>query len=216
MLHKETVEGKTFELLKQLMEDHELTKFNLVGGTALSLTMGYRMSIDIDLFSIEPFEIETLKNHLSLEYGFCAKVAHKSTLLGYIDNVKLDLLQYPYPLVRELRVVDGIRMYSLEDIAAMKLTAIADSGTRLKDFIDVACLSTYCSLNTMLDAYEFKFPNTERMRAIRGLSYYEDIQFDVPIIMLTGEWTWDVIAKRLSDMLEYPSKTFRKMPLTCL
>lgn len=55
MLHKETVEKSTLELLIKLMSDTSLKEFVLVGGTALSLQLGHRISIDLDLFSITPF-----------------------------------------------------------------------------------------------------------------------------------------------------------------
>jgi hypothetical protein len=48
------------------MEIPELKNFSLVGGTALSLLYGHRMSVDLDLFSNKPFEntdiIDALKN----------------------------------------------------------------------------------------------------------------------------------------------------------
>ena len=56
MLHKETVEKSTLELLKKLMNDHSLKEFVLVGGTALALQLGHRRSDDIYLFSTLPFD----------------------------------------------------------------------------------------------------------------------------------------------------------------
>ena len=56
MLRFETVEPDTLSILNQLMEIPELLQFLLVGGTALSLLYGHRMSIDLDLFSNKSFE----------------------------------------------------------------------------------------------------------------------------------------------------------------
>ena len=53
MLHQETVEPRTLELLKQLQAEPLLQSFNLVGGTALALRIGHRKSIDLDLFTTE-------------------------------------------------------------------------------------------------------------------------------------------------------------------
>ena len=50
MLHKETVESRTLDLIRMLMKDPQLSEFFMVGGTALSLQLGHRISIDIDLF----------------------------------------------------------------------------------------------------------------------------------------------------------------------
>lgn len=51
MLRKEAISKNTLELLKELMLDERLSEFFLVGGTALSLIMGHRISIDIDLLA---------------------------------------------------------------------------------------------------------------------------------------------------------------------
>ena len=54
MLHLETIEPKTLDLLKNLQALPLFAQTRLVGGTALALQLGHRKSIDIDLFgSIE-------------------------------------------------------------------------------------------------------------------------------------------------------------------
>ena len=72
MLHLKTVEPHTFSILKQLMEMPELKDFSLVGGTALSLLYGHRLSVDLDLFSNKSFDDEVIVN--SLEKKFKASV----------------------------------------------------------------------------------------------------------------------------------------------
>ena len=57
MLRKETVSESTLELLKRLMKNVHLQNFFLVGGTALSLQIGHRLSIDLDLFTTTPFNV---------------------------------------------------------------------------------------------------------------------------------------------------------------
>lgn len=42
--------------MNKLMQMPELQDFALVGGTALSLLYGHRMSVDLDLFSNKSFE----------------------------------------------------------------------------------------------------------------------------------------------------------------
>lgn len=42
--------------LIKLMSCEELSQFRLVGGTALSLQLGHRISVDIDLFTDAPYE----------------------------------------------------------------------------------------------------------------------------------------------------------------
>ena len=50
-VHKETVTDLLWAQLNVLMQMQSLEPFRLVGGTALSLLIGHRMSVDIDLFT---------------------------------------------------------------------------------------------------------------------------------------------------------------------
>ncbi len=50
-LHQETVSDILWDVLQKLMNIELLLPFRLVGGTSLSLQLGHRMSVDIDLFT---------------------------------------------------------------------------------------------------------------------------------------------------------------------
>jgi len=52
-------------LIKKLMSDKELESFNLVGGTTLSLKVGHRKSVDIDLFTDVDFDAHQISCHLT-------------------------------------------------------------------------------------------------------------------------------------------------------
>jgi predicted nucleotidyltransferase component of viral defense system len=60
MLRTETVEESTLELLKNLQSEKFLNDFILVGGTALSLQLGHRMSVDLDFFTLVDFDSNLL------------------------------------------------------------------------------------------------------------------------------------------------------------
>lgn len=214
MLYTETVERTTLELLRHLEGEPELSQFALAGGTALALYLGHRVSVDLDLFSPSPFDAMDLKDFLEQTYGFRVDfMKKKNTLKGTINGVKVDCLTYEYDSVQDIHVEDGIRLYSLEDISAMKLSAIADNGTRLKDFIDVACLSTRLSLYSMLKFYERKFPDTSVIRPLKAVTYFDDIDFNENIVMLNGNYKWENIEKRLADMTKNQDKIFNSFPL---
>lgn len=70
MLYKETVSSATLELLKILMHDPLLSDFFLVRGTALSLQIGHRRSIDLDLFSLKDFDENALLTEVEERYSF--------------------------------------------------------------------------------------------------------------------------------------------------
>ena len=60
MLFTETVESNTLGVLKELMRLPVLENFALVGGTNLSLKLGHRLSVDLDIFSNEDFESDSI------------------------------------------------------------------------------------------------------------------------------------------------------------
>ena len=68
MLYTQTGEAGTLVLIKELMSDKELESFNLVGGTTLSLKLGHRMSVDIDLFTDRDFDAYQISQHLAQTY----------------------------------------------------------------------------------------------------------------------------------------------------
>jgi len=211
MLQTQTIKKETFGLLKILMNDEKLSQFCLVGGTALALYMGHRKSIDIDLFSQQPFEVEKLINHFTNKYDFQIDRQSEATLIGNINSIKIDCISYNYPLVEPILKYDDIRIYSISDIAAMKLTAISQSGKRLKDFVDIAFLSTQLSLDDMLKAFEKKYPKTTVMSAVRGLTYFDDIDFSISIDLINGNFKWKTVEKRLIEMVKYSDKIFSKI-----
>ncbi|MBK8698226.1 MAG: nucleotidyl transferase AbiEii/AbiGii toxin family protein [Saprospiraceae bacterium] len=103
-------------------------EFVLVGGTALSLQIGHRRSIDIDFFTAGVFQPKHYQIFLRENgFHFHQQNRFKGGLLGHIDNIKVDFIRHAYPWVKPPQVIEGIRLASLEDIAAMKLNAITET-----------------------------------------------------------------------------------------
>ncbi|NLO71427.1 MAG: nucleotidyl transferase AbiEii/AbiGii toxin family protein [Porphyromonadaceae bacterium] len=214
MLHTQALKGETFKLLKTLMNDSRLKDFNLAGGTALAFYLGHRLSVDLDLFTPNPFDAKKMEEYLIEKYDFKSDYFEKNTLKGTIAGVKIDCITYSYPNIENPYISqEDIRLYSMKDIVAMKLSAIADDGSRLKDFVDIACLSTQMTFNQMLQSYTEKYPNANPVRPLKGLLYFEDINFEEPIFILKGKYSWKNIQKRLEQMQKKRDVLFEKMPL---
>jgi len=209
MLYENTIEGKTFELLKRLTGDEKFNDFHLAGGTALALQVGHRKSIDLDLFSSEDFNFDDVNQYLKANYEFTDSYFEKNTLKGFIEGVKIDFLTHAYPLVAPIVTENNIRLYAVKDIAAMKLNAIIHNGTRVKDFVDIAWLSSVMPLSEMLDAFETKY-RSNYFVALKSLVYFDDIDFKEPIQMTDGKFQWKIISKRLEMMTKYPKRVFAK------
>jgi predicted nucleotidyltransferase component of viral defense system len=166
-IYTETVSETLWTILHQLMKIDLLSPFRLVGGTALSLQLGHRMSVDIDFFtdfdygSIDFFAID---KKLQDEFPFVEmqsfgnKSFGKAYYIGYNENdaIKLDMF-YTDSFIRPIIEIDTIRMASLEEIAAMKMEVIGQNG-RKKDFWDIHELMDDFSLEQMIDFYIERYP----------------------------------------------------------
>lgn len=181
MLFKETVTPKTIDIIQQLFNVDELRDFELVGGTGLSLQIGHRISVDIDLFCKNDFDNKQLKECLlekfqghQLSFDYEAK----NTLIGSIDEIKIDFIRHSYPTIKESKTVQGIRLCSLEDISAMKLSAITDNGTRIKDFVDLYYLLPYFRLADIINFYEQKYKSENSFHALKSITYFNDLDIE--------------------------------------
>jgi len=208
MLYKATIDGSALELLTRLMADEAFNDFVLVGGTALALQLGHRISIDIDLFSTEAFDQNQLLDYLRNDYHFELDFISENTLKGEVKGVQLDCIAHQYPWINEYIIEENIRIASFEDIAAMKLNAIAGTGTRIKDYIDLAFLSCKISFSQMLKGYETKY-RSNPIIPVKAITYFDDINFKEPINMTNGSgYDWKKIAKRLKNMQNNPNRVF--------
>ena len=143
------------ECLHKIMANKAFDDLYLVGGTALALQRGHRISIDIDMFTNALYgEMKTdeIKKALVEMFPYVENLERlDETLMVYSlfvgnssDNcVKLDICYDENPIF-PLIYVEGIRMVSEKDIAAMKINAIAQDKPRKKDFWDIHdLLETY-------------------------------------------------------------------------
>ncbi len=190
-LHRETVPDALLTLLCELMAAPALNAFHLVGGTALALRFGHRQSIDIDLFTEQPFDAPSLSNWLESTYPTIEIVTHENTVLTRINGIKVDLIAHQYALIDKPESFDGIRFLSIKDIAAMKLNAIANRGSK-KDFWDYALLLNHFDREDMLSFFTKKYPNASRWNVEKSLCYFEDAEREPDPIDLSGQ-IWEQV-----------------------
>ncbi len=72
-LHYETVSEPLLECLQKLMASTAFNDFILVGGTALSLQLGHRVSVDIDLFTAMEYggmDLKSIRNVLTTTFPY--------------------------------------------------------------------------------------------------------------------------------------------------
>ncbi len=177
----------------------ELKDFSLVGGTALSLLYGHRMSVDLDLFSITPFEnikiIEVLKDKFHDKFIMEDKPIHFG-IFCFLDDVKIDLVRHPHPLIRPELNFDGIRMFSTEDIIAMKVQAILGRGKK-KDFWDVAELLNHFTIADFIKFHTEKYTTQNLLITVpQAITYFADAEESEDPVSLKNQ-TWESVQKSI-------------------
>lgn len=207
MLRTQTVAKGTLDLIKRFMSDDKFNDFNLVGGTALALKIGHRLSVDIDLFSTTPFDAKALAEHLAASYAATEIRTLTNGVFCFVDNIKIDLIAHQYSLVDRIEMSDGIRIVSLLDIGAMKLNAIFGSGKRYKDFVDMYSLLEQFTLNELLDACQQKYPDLNINMVKHSLIHFEDVIL-APIDFIGPEVKWSTITDRLRQAFYNPHICF--------
>lgn len=200
-LFKNTVEPKTWNLLSAMMALPELDAFALVGGTNLSLKIGHRTSVDIDLFTNEGFDRPLIFNAILKKFPETIKVdEHKQTLLLNINGIKVDLILHAYPYLKPIETVENIRFLALEDIIPMKLEAMATRGVK-KDFWDLAYLSNLFALEKMLEFHIKKYPNSDIGHIIMAMTYFEDAEKQKSDPLDLNGLTWNDIKEKIKRMV---------------
>ena len=175
-MFEKAIDSKTRQVLRKIRETQVLENFYLAGGTALSLILGHRKSIDLDFFSSSFPKFEILVAKLKT---LNPKVINqdKGTLDLYIDGVKVSFLEYKYPLIGDFLEFDQVKVASLEDIACMKLSAISSRGSK-KDFIDLYFILQKFSLGELLALFEKKFKGVDYQMShiLKSLVYFEEAE----------------------------------------
>ena len=196
MFHLSTVEEETFKLLKSVFEiPFVYDQFALAGGTSIALQTGHRKSIDLDFFSEQQFIPTDLENLLAGNrmWNYEPIGTNQRMLFCNINHIKCDFVNEPFPIIKPFDLVDGIKLYSLQDIAAMKLHAICGRGKK-KDFFDIYVLLKLFSWKEMLEWFELKYGQSQLFFLWKSISYFDDAESDVDIRgMKPYTATWDDI-----------------------
>jgi len=212
MLRKETVSTPLLENLAVLMEMKTIKTHRLVGGTALALQIGHRISVDIDLFSDQKNNYDEIQQELFEKFGKqFEKARNINSPLGkgvavFLNNIKTDILDWNTKFIRPPFIDSTIRMASREDIIAMKFNTFLCSPEyaryEKKDYIDIANLMKEFTLERMINLYQEKYPN-ESMSArlmIEGLQLNEMADKKIMPKMLTSE-TWADVKKQIEKSI---------------
>lgn len=162
----------------------------LAGGTALALQLGHRTSVDLDFFTQEEIDENIVASDLARLSEFKESQKAWRTVLGTVGKTKFSIFYYKYDLIDTSLQFEGITLAGKKDIAAMKIHAISDRGTK-RDFIDTYLLAKEYTLERMLDFYNQKYGVLDEKLYIilKGLDYFVEADADVmPDMLIPIGW----------------------------
>jgi len=202
-LHYDTITPLLRKVLKEIMASPIFEPFYLVGGTSLSLRLGHRMSVDIDLFTNAPYgslDFSVYEKFFQENYNhyYCADTSNivgfgRSYYVGESENnsIKVDLY-YHDEIIDPCDVIDHIRIASLDDVVAMKVDVVSRGG-RKKDFWDLHDLLTIYSIPQMLDLHQQRHEYThDRDQIITNFVDFFSADEDIDPVCLKGK-VWELI-----------------------
>lgn len=198
MLHFDAIPDSVRNLLMLLAPLPALGDFSLGGGTSLALRFGHRLSVDLDFFTTREFDTGQLVDRLGITGATMVNRAPNSLTLD-AQGTKLDFLRHAYPLLAPPEEIEGVRLLSLPDVAAMKLNATANRGAK-KDFFDLCELQRHHPLPAMLEWFETKYRSADRFTVIRSLGWFEDAEMEPDPVSLNGN-DWQVVKNDLRRMV---------------
>jgi predicted nucleotidyltransferase component of viral defense system len=178
-----------------------------VGGTALALHLGHRHSIDLDFFGTIEIDGYQIADELKFHELDDVVVQNNSRAIKifYVNKVKVDIVNYRYGWIEPVVEDEGLRLAGLKDIAAMKLAAITNRGTK-KDFVDLYFLLQHFSLNQMLNLYSKKYTDGSLFNVIRSLTYFVDAENnEMPEMFINANWE-DIKSEIRKQVFNYGQK----------
>ncbi len=163
----------------------------LAGGSALALHYGHRHSEDLDFFSVHSFDPRAMSARLKGLGVFVPSFAEGISLIGTFSGVKFSYFQYDYPLLFTTAKMLGVSVVDPKDIAAMKIAAVMDRGTK-RDFVDLyELVKQGVSMEDMFTLYNQKYKVLEGnlISILRSLRYFDDAEKgDMPDMIKPISW----------------------------
>lgn len=187
-MHPETLSKETSAVFDLISDS--VSEFYLAGGTALALELGHRISVDLDFFCIHDFSTEEIATKLIKKGELETTDRSTTTFNGSLNGVKISFFKYPYRLLFETRDYKGVKLADERDIAAMKILAISDRGSK-KDFVDLFVLLRKYSLKEILDLFNEKYKdyNYNILHILKSLNYFLDADENPePVYIVPLSW----------------------------
>ncbi|NOS90679.1 MAG: nucleotidyl transferase AbiEii/AbiGii toxin family protein [Cyclobacteriaceae bacterium] len=211
MLHKETVTDQLIQTARLLCSIPELASFRIVGGTAVALQLGHRISVDIDFFSNEIVSKKVILNVLTKKFNTTDFFVGTDRVNGEINGVRVELYDnWMIPFKTNSIHTEDLRLASLEDLAGFKLNAITERREK-KDYIDLFFLFKKLGISSVLEKFKEYNPFISHKSILFALSEVKTAEQNstpMPDMLLPANWneinqSMLLAAKSYLSIIEY-------------
>ena len=174
----------------------------LYGGTAVSLQLGHRRSVDFDFLTAHPLDLARLREAFGFSRVDEVLQQSRDTLVVLTKGVKLsffcglDFGRVGKPLLTN----DGVmQVASLDDLMAHKLKVIPQRAEK-KDYLDIAAmLVAGVALDRGLAAARLMFGRTfQPAESLKALAWFKD--GDLPSVQTATRKLLIAAAARVGDL----------------
>lgn len=209
MLREESVSAGLLNVLKRLMTIPLLSNHRLVGGTALALQIGHRISVDIDLFSSSNSDYQEIEKAIINKFPNEIKISQyiNSTfgkgICFFINGIKTDIIDWKTPFAFPPLKIDNICMASVKDILRMKLDIITSPPETVrydkKDYVNIAFLLEIFSISQMIEIYKNFHPMAESPeRIVLEALQYAELADKKPNPNMLSKVTWNDVKVKIN------------------
>jgi hypothetical protein len=175
-------------------------EFYLVGGTAIALHIGHRLSIDFDLFKKGKFSPKKVLAKFEENNEKANVTLNMEGQLNLISrNVKFTFFNYDFIVEHKVQIENFISIPSLLDLAAMKAYALGRRA-KWKDYVDLYFLiKNNFTINEISERATIIYGDLFSQKLFRGqLNYFKGINYDEKVEYMPG---FKVSDKTIKDFL---------------
>ncbi|OGZ08564.1 MAG: hypothetical protein A3D65_04900 [Candidatus Lloydbacteria bacterium RIFCSPHIGHO2_02_FULL_50_13] len=206
MVHLEALTDKGREIFPRLSY---FSDFYLAGGTALSLQIGHRVSVDFDFFHDEKIKRTLLPSVEKIfdDYERRVLVNNANELTILADEVKITFLSYPFPVILPKTDIDKVAALAVSEIGATKAYTIGRRGM-FKNYVDVYAVlhGGHATLVELIAHAEKKYGSAFNARLfLEQLAYFDDLE-ETPIVFL-GKGV------RMTEIIAFFSAEIKKLEI---
>lgn len=185
----------------------------LSGGTALSLQLNHRKSVDFDIFIEKPVS-NSLKLKIKKIFGAVNFSVNTEDQISFVtnDQISITFLWYYYKRLFPLIFTNSIGLSSIKDIAADKAQTIGRRAV-WRDYVDIFYFLKIkaLSLSEIIQLARNKFKREFiLLQFLQQLTYFDDLTMS-PIQFTKGSFSEGEIKTLLSrDVEEYTNKILKE------